>query len=113
MQVQVLSSALIIMPDYSGFFLLYPSITTLVPGNGTQNVYFVCMPINSKPQVSLRLFHTYSLNSKHTVLESLKSPLNSRFTSRLPSSFSWTFKKTPPEPNGSPGGIVILLRYQL
>ena len=49
------------------------------------------MYIFIKPQVSLRLFLFQSLISKHTELESLKSPLNSSVTSRLPSSFSWTF----------------------
>lgn len=33
-------------PDYSGFFLLLSSIPILVPGNETQNVYFMCMPTN-------------------------------------------------------------------
>ena len=46
MQVQVLSSAPAIKSDYSGFFLLSLSLPTLVPENGTQKVYFVCMPIN-------------------------------------------------------------------
>ena len=41
--------------DYSDFFLLLSSISILVQGNGMQNVYFVCMPINSNPQVSLQL----------------------------------------------------------
>jgi hypothetical protein len=30
---------------------LYFAIPTLVPGNGTRKVYFVCMPTNIKPQV--------------------------------------------------------------
>ena len=40
--------------------------------------------------VPIILFLVYYI-SKHTVLVSLKSPLNSSETSRLPSSFSWTF----------------------
>ncbi len=32
--------------DYSDFFLLLSSIPILVPGNETQNVYFMCIPTN-------------------------------------------------------------------
>ena len=55
-QVQVLSSALIIMPDYSGFFLLRSSIPALVPCDVAQKVQFVSMPIDRKPQVSPAAF---------------------------------------------------------